>query len=158
MEVLPMEKDNSVADIHKVGDKVFLTKQEAEQYVQHEEKLRNLLSYTYYSVYCKPDLIEGHGYEENILVGIKDFNTKNLLSHFLTSKYGKPLAFIMGTVPTDNWFIETPINCRNVTALSNFFNTEIPYSRGDYKSKKKREVYHLDDRGIVLEDVDLLVR
>lgn len=94
-----MEKENSVREIITIGGKVFINKEWSEAY---EEGLTKIVDYKYYSILCKPELSEGKGYYDEILVGVEPTSDKNVLTQFLYKQFGELLAFIMGVAPMDN--------------------------------------------------------
>lgn len=142
--------DGLVSEIITIGDKVFVSKGEAEEY---REGLEKLLPFTFYKVMSEPDLTEGKGFRDGLIVGVENGASTNVLIHYLSERYGKPISFIMGVSPTDTWKINHEIHFKDVEHMLRIVNYKEVLG-GTWKSaERKREVVIINLNGEEIESV-----
>lgn len=143
-----MEIKQVTTPVYKVGNKEFLTLKEAEEYVA---TLEERLGYTYYTVVCKPDLTEGRGYYDAIIVGVQEGYTKNALTQYLITTFGNPIGKVMGLAPMDNWVYDNGQVFTTLEELNKFLNKEVSVGVGHYRKPKVLEVVYIDNAGELIQ-------
>lgn len=128
-----MDIKKKIVELYEVAGKEFTSLEEAENY---KNKLEKLLTYTFYRVAHEPDLTEGRGYSNKMYPGVEKNYCNNTVIHYLCEKLGKPLAFVQGVAPMDNWVLSEPYTFDNLDDLLQFLNEEVLVGIGDYRKPK----------------------
>ena len=139
-----MEIKQITTPVYTVGGKEFLTLKEAQDYIT---SLEERLEYTYYTVVCKPDLTEGRGYYDSIIVGVKKGYTKNALIQYLYTTFGSPIGKVMGLAPMDNWVYDKGQVFGTLEELNTFLNKEVNVGVGYSRKAKVLDVFYIDEAG-----------
>jgi|HigsolmetaAR206D_1030411.scaffolds.fasta_scaffold00003_16 hypothetical protein len=137
-----MKEVTKTVTVYMVGDKEFISKNEAEAY---EKKLKKRLDFSYYRVRYKPDLTEGRGYYKAMIVAT--LGTRNSVYQYLVKHVGDPLAFVMGVEPMDNWIVNDKKRFDDLEELDRFLSEKVSVGIGDYIHPIVPEVVYLDDSG-----------
>jgi len=124
-------------------DKEFDTKSEAQKYVLYVEKL---LSRDYYEVAVRPDLTEGRGYYDKIIISSNQ-NNLNSVYQYLMRAYGDPIAFVQNCVPMGNYHLSKKPKFESYEDLKKFLNTEFSVGIGDYRKNKILEAFYVKGNG-----------
>lgn len=144
-----MEIKKKTVEVYEVGGKEFIDRKEAEEY---EKQLKEVLDYSYYPVTHAPDLTEGRGYYKSMIVAVKPYHSGNVVIHYLCNTFGKPLEFVMGVAPIDNWIVGKKVKFDTISGLAKFMNKEVQEGIGDYRKQVKREVKVINNRGEEIEN------
>lgn len=142
-----MEIKRKEVDVFIVNGKEFFSKEEAKRY---EESLQKRLSYTYYRVTHNPDLTEGRGYYDMMIVAVGHGYVRNALYQYLIDTLGKPVEMVMGVSPIDNWIVSEPYKFDDIKELEAFLNKEFSVGIGSYKNRRKLKVVYLNDSGKIM--------
>lgn len=128
-----------------VNDEVFDTKKKAEQYV---EKLTNMLNEEYYEVSIRPDLTEGRGYYDKIIVATPKHSGVNTVYYYLVKQYGLPLSFVQGVSAIPTYIVSEEKTFNSHDDLNKFLNKTHRIGIGDNVKNKVLEIVHVDQNGV----------
>lgn len=121
----------------------FDTLEEANLFIRSVEEALNR---TYYTVAVIPDLTEGSGYENKIIIGVEEGKLENGLLAFLSDQYGQPVSLVQSVTPIDTWVIMEKERFHDLVALEKHLTRSMSLGRGSYV-KKQLAVYFLDNAG-----------
>lgn len=144
---MKIEKKIVLVEKFVVDGKEFDTKKEAEDYVKDAKKR---LDRVYCLVSIKPDLNEGRGYYDKIIVSSPSYMTENAIYEFLIDKYGKPVCMVMGVSPMPRYIVGRKKRFDNIKGLDEFINKEYRVGIGGSNKTKKLELFMIDESGKVV--------
>lgn len=128
-----------------VGNKEFLSEKEATEYINNTKKLLNR---EYYEVIARPDLTEGRGYYEKVIISIPKFAGVNTVYQYLFEKYGLPLSFVQGVSPIARYIVSEKKTFNTIDELNKFLTTKHKVGIGDYSELKELEVIYVNEKGM----------
>lgn len=144
---MKIEKKIVQAEKFVVDGKEFNTEQEAEDYVKD---VKRRLGRVYCRVSIKPDLTEGRGYYDGIIVSSPSYMAENAIYQFLINKYGNPVSMVMGVSPMPTYIVGEKKRFNNIKDLDEFINKEYRVGTGSILKTKKLELFMIDESGKVV--------
>lgn len=144
-----MKIEKKIVQVEKfvVDGKEFNTEKEAEDYVKD---VKRRLGRVYCRVSIKPDLTEGRGYYDEIIVSSHSYMAENAIYQFLVNKYGNPVSMVMGVSPMPTYIVGEKKKFNNIKDLDEFINKEYRVGIGGSLKTKKLELFMIDDSGKVV--------
>lgn len=107
-----------------VGNREFKTEQEAEEFIKMAEEK---LEMTYFNVTFSPDLTEGRGYYEQMIIATNSHLGKNLVYDYLYRLLGNSIAWVQGCSPMPNYRVSDGKKFEDYDELEKYLNET--YSR-----------------------------
>lgn len=150
-----MEMHKKELEVYIVGGEEFTSKVEAEKY---EKELQDKMSRTYYRVMCTPDLTEGRGYFNSVVIAVQERGVSNAVLQFLIDNLGDPVSKVQGVSPINTWSVSKGFRFDNTEDLFKFLDTEVTSGLGDYKTRKVPNVIYIKDSGMKEEWCDGFVK
>lgn len=130
-----------------VGDKEFQSEKEAQAYI---ENVKEALSREYYIVSTLPDLIEGRGYSNKIIIAASSRLGINSVYHYLVKRYGEPLSWIQGASVIPSYIVSEKKVFDNQKDLDKFLNQAYRVGIGSYNERQVLTVIYIDRNGEVM--------
>ncbi len=112
------------------------------------EITKKLLGREYYEVITRPDLIEGRGYYEKVIISVPKFAGVNTVYQYLLEKYGLPLSFVQGVSPMETYIVSEKKTFNTIDELNKFLTTKHKVGIGNYSEPKELEVVYVNEKGM----------
>lgn len=127
-----------------VGDKEFQSEKEAQAYIK---KVKEALSREYYVVLTLPDLTEGRGYSNKIIIAAPRDSGVNTVYQYLLKEYGEPLSWVQGVSVMPRYVVSEKKVFDTQEDLDKFLNTEYQVGIGSYIKRKALTVAYINHNG-----------
>lgn len=101
-----IQKEIVTREAYKVGDKIIYSEEDAKFLVENTKKLMS--ENEFYFVDIKPDLTEGRGYADYILIAAPISTDINAVFTYLIENYGKPISLVQGYSPMKTYLVYSP--------------------------------------------------
>ncbi|MFW5891520.1 MAG: hypothetical protein ACOCUI_04800 [bacterium] len=150
-----MKEETKKITVYTVGGKEFTNKKEAEKY---EKEINKELNYTFFVVIYNPDLTEGRGYYKAVKLAVPKIqffdNPKLIAMNYCVENFGKPVEYVQGCSPIQNYIINKGRKFETIEELEQFKQEKISIGVGDYKKLKNIPLIYLDEKGSVIHKED----
>lgn len=114
---MEIKKEIVTREVYKVGDKIICSEEDAKFLVENTKKLMS--ENEFYFVDVKPDLTEGRGYADKILVAAPIFTEINAVFTYLIENYGKPISLVQGCSPMRTYLVYDPKKYKSWDEIEN---------------------------------------
>ena len=126
-----------IVEVFIVDGVEFDSIEEAEKF---KKKWENLLSKEFLEVSCHPDLTEGRGYYQEIIVAVDPEFGENLALPYLKGRFGGLISLVQGCAAMASYSINNKGTFKERSELENFLERKTS-SLGNYHSEKRELVF-----------------
>ena len=141
---MKIEKGTKTVETFNVDGKEFDSKEKAEKYI---EETKRKLGMEYYVVSVNPDLTEGRGYYDKIIIIAQKYTGINAVFQYLLNKYGNPISLVQGVSPMKTYVIQEALTFESKEDMELYFNTKHLVGVGDYTENKYLSAVFISNEG-----------
>lgn len=140
---IKIERKPVTVDKFVVEGEMFDTEKEAKDFVK---ELESSVNKEYFLVNVKPDLTEGRGFYQQLIISVPKYTTVNAVYQYLLETYGNPISMVQGAAPMATYALSERKKFGNYAELKSFLNEERYVGIGSTK-REKSPIIHLNESG-----------